>query len=53
MKILRGISPVEVGKLLILDILKDRGGRGVGLLKEKPTAQNWTGSRVWNAAHSG
>ncbi len=28
MKILRGISPVEVCKLLILDILKDRGGEG-------------------------
>ena len=28
MKILRGISRVEVGKLVILDILKDRGGRG-------------------------
>ena len=30
MKILRGISLVEVGKLLIPDILRNRGGRGVG-----------------------
>ena len=28
MKILRGVLPVVIGKLLILDILKNRGGRG-------------------------
>jgi hypothetical protein len=29
MKILRGISPVMVRKLLILDILKNQGGGGL------------------------
>jgi hypothetical protein len=30
MKILQGILPLEVGKMLIPDILEKIGGRGVG-----------------------
>jgi len=33
MKILQGISPLEVGKLLILDILQNWGGEGSRVTK--------------------
>jgi hypothetical protein len=49
MNILRGILTVKNGKSLILDILQDRGERGVGVPKDKLIAQNGPASlkRTW------